>query len=107
MKWPDAIRYWIAQFLGGTAAALICLSLFGLDVVVTGTPQLSLNVTPAQGILIESILTFFLVFVFHGTGVDERRRRVAGLAIGSTGGAAAGFIYRVFIERNPTAIERS
>ncbi len=84
MTWAAAIRYWIAQLLGGTAAALICLSLFGHDVVVTGTPQLAINLTPAQGILVEAILTFFLVFVVHGTGVDERGRRVAGLAIGAT-----------------------
>lgn len=84
MKWPDAIRYWIAQLLGGTAAALVCLSLFGRDVVVSGTPQLATTLTPAQGILVEAILTFFLVFVVDGTGVDERGRRVAGLAIGST-----------------------
>ncbi len=93
---------------------------------------------------VEAILTFFLVFVVHGTGVDERGRGVAGLAIGSTvtldilfggpltgaamnparvfgpavaaqyrkyhyvywlgpllGGAAAGFVYRGFIERDP------
>jgi glycerol uptake facilitator-like aquaporin len=56
----------------------------GRDVVVTGTPQLAINLTPAQGILVEAILTFFLVFVVHGTGIDERGRRVAGLAIGST-----------------------
>ena len=147
MTVPDAIRYWISQLLGGTAAALICLSLFGRDVVVAGTPQLAISPTPlspAEGILVEAILTFFLVFVVHGTGVDERGRRVAGLAIGSTvtldilfggpltgaamnparvfgpavaagfwkahyvywigpllGGAAAGFIYRIFIERKP------
>jgi MIP family channel proteins len=83
MTWGAAIRYWIAQLLGGTAAALICLSLFGRDVVVTGTPQLAINLTPAQGILVEAILTFFLVFVVYGTGVDERGRRVAGFAIGS------------------------
>ena len=83
MTWPAAIRYWIAQVLGGTAAALICLGLFGRDVVVTGTPQLALNITPPQGIMIEAILTFFLVFVVFGTGVDERGRRVAGFAIGS------------------------
>jgi MIP family channel proteins len=147
MTWPAAIRYWIAQLLGATAAALICLSLFGRDVVVTGTPQLAIDFTPAEGILVEAILTFFLVFVVHGTGVDERGRRVAGLAIGSTvtldilfggpltgaamnparvfgpavaaqywkahyvywigpliGGAAAGFIYRVFIERHRTPV---
>lgn len=83
MTWPAAIRYWIAQLLGGIAAALICLGLFGRDVVVTGTPQLAINLTPAQGILVEAILTFFLVFVVFGTGVDERGRRVAGFAIGS------------------------
>jgi aquaporin TIP len=137
-----AIRYWIAQLLGGIAAALIVLGLFNRDVVVTGTPQLAIDLTPGQGILVEAILTFFLVFVVHGTGVDERGRRVAGLAIGFTvtldilfggpltgaamnparvfgpavaagfwkahyvywigpmlGGALAGFVYRIFIER--------
>src|SRR5438874_1805605 len=80
-----AIRYWIAQLLGGFSAALICLGLFGRDVVVTGTPQLAINLTGAQGILVEAILTFFLVFVVHGTAVDQRGgRQIAGLAIGST-----------------------
>lgn len=79
-----AIRYWIAQLLGGIAAAFICLGLFNRDVVVNGTPQLAIDLTPGQGILVEAILTFFLVFVVHGTGVDERGRRVAGLAIGAT-----------------------
>jgi MIP family channel proteins len=147
MKVADAIRYWIAQLAGGTAAALICLSLFGRDVVVTGTPQLAIDLTPAQGILVEAILTFFLVFVVHGTGIDERGRRVAGLAIGSTitldilfggpltgaamnparvfgpalaagfwkahyvywigpliGGAAGGFVYRLFIEKKAVEV---
>ena len=84
MTWPDAARYWVAQLLGGTAAALVCLGLFGRDVVVSGTPQLGTDLSGAQGVLLEAIMTFFLVFVVHGTGVDERGRRVAGLAIGST-----------------------
>jgi MIP family channel proteins len=144
MGLADAVRYWIAQLLGGITAAWICLGLFGRDVVVNGTPQLIMPITPAQGILVEAILTFFLVFVVHGTADDERGRRVAGLAIGATvtldilfggpltgaamnparvfgpavaanfwkahyiywigpllGGALAGLVYRVFIERKP------
>jgi glycerol uptake facilitator-like aquaporin len=66
------------------AAALICLGLFNRDVIVNGTPQLAIDLTPVQGIVVEAILTFFLVFVVHGTAVDERGRRVAGLAIGAT-----------------------
>jgi len=144
MGLADAFRYWIAQLLGGITAAWICLGLFGRDVVVNGTPQLATNLTAGQGILVEAILTFFLVFVVYGTAVDERGRRVAGLAIGATvtldilfgapltgaamnparvfgpavaanfwkshyiywvgpllGGALAGLVYRVFIERKP------
>ena len=144
MTVADAVRYWIAQLLGGTAAALILLGLFSRDVVVDGTPKLGGTLTPMEGIIVEAILTFFLVFVVHGTGVDQRGRRVAGLAIGSTvtldilfggpltgaamnparvfgpavvanfwnahyvywigpliGGALAGLVYRVFIERTP------
>jgi MIP family channel proteins len=84
MTLPNAIRYWISQLLGGFAAALICLGLFGRDVVVTGTPQLAINLNGGQGILVEAILTFFLVFVVYGTAVDTRSRAVAGFAIGST-----------------------
>jgi len=84
MKVPEALRYWIAQLLGALCAALICLSLFGRDVVVTGTPQLAIALTPAQGILVEAILTFFLVFVVHATAVDKRGQGLAGFAIGAT-----------------------
>jgi MIP family channel proteins len=84
MTIANAIRYWISQLLGGFTAALICLGLFGRDVVVTGTPQLAIDLNAAQGILVEAILTFFLVFVVYGTAVDERGRGVAGFAIGST-----------------------
>jgi MIP family channel proteins len=146
MTLADAIRYWIAQLLGGLAAALICLGLFARDVVVTGTPQLAINLTPVQGIVVEAILTFFLVFVVYGTAVDQRAPRLAGLVIGATvtldilfggpltgaamnparvfgpavaagfwkahyvywigpliGGALGGLVYRILIERTPTA----
>ena len=86
MTLQNALRYWAAQLLGGFVAALICLGLFGRDVVVTGTPQLAINLNGMQGILVEAILTFFLVFVIYGTAVDQRSRgaAVAGIAIGAT-----------------------
>jgi MIP family channel proteins len=84
MTLANAIRYWISQLLGAFAAALICLGLFGRDVVVNGTPQLAINLNAGQGILVEAILTFFLVFVVCGTAVDKRARGLAGFAIGAT-----------------------
>jgi len=144
MTLASALRYWIAQLLGGFTAALICRGLFGREVIVTGTPQLAINLNAGQGILVEAILTFFLVFVVYGTAIDERGRRVAGFAIGSAitldilfggpltgaamnparvfgpalasnfwrdhyvywigplvGGALAGFVYPLFMERKP------
>lgn len=84
MTLPDAVRYWIAQLLGAFFAALVCLGLFGRDVVITGTPQLATNLSGLHGIVVEAILTFFLVFVVYGTAVDERAPRLAGFAIGAT-----------------------
>ncbi len=88
MTLATAIHYWSAQLLGGfiaaLIAALICLGLFGRDVVVMGTPQLAINLNAMQGILVEAILTFFLVFVVYGTAVDKRSRTLAGFAIGAT-----------------------
>ncbi|SRR5581483_266672 len=83
MSFGAAIGYWIAQLAGATAAALICLSLFGHDVVKGGTPALT-NLSPTQGIVVEAILTFFLVFVVYGTAVDPRAPKIGGLAIGLT-----------------------
>jgi glycerol uptake facilitator-like aquaporin len=37
-----------------------------------------------QGIATEAILTFFLVLVVYGTGIDPRGPKIGGLAIGLT-----------------------
>jgi MIP family channel proteins len=84
MKIATAVGYWIAQLLGAMAAAFILLGIYDREVIVSGTPQLATNLTAGQGILVEAILTFFLVFVVYGTGVDQRSHRIAGLAIGAT-----------------------
>src|SRR5256714_8194832 len=41
MTWSEALRYWIAQLLGGISAAFIFLGLFGRDVRIPGTTHLS------------------------------------------------------------------
>jgi MIP family channel proteins len=86
MRLLQAIPYWISQLLGAVVAGWILLGLFSRDVIVTGTPQPATNLSNGQGILVEAILTFFLVFIVHATAVDERSRAraVAGLAIGGT-----------------------
>lgn len=85
MTLAATLRYWASQLLGAFCAGLVCLALFGGDVVRTGTPQLATNLSGVQGILVEALLTFFLVFVIYGTAVDERGNRgVAGLVIGAT-----------------------
>src|SRR5260370_39596286 len=63
MTLQNALRYWGAQLLGGFIAALICLGLFCRDVIITGKPQPRINLSGMKGILVEAILTFFLVFV--------------------------------------------
>ena len=84
ITFPQALAYWGAQLLGGFTAGLVALCIFGSKVVIDSTPQLTPAISPLTGVLIEAILTFFLVFVVFGTGVDERGRKIGGLAIGLT-----------------------
>ena len=86
MSLRDSLFYWAAQLLGAVAAGFLCLALFGEKAVAIGTPQLaSGGVTPFQGVVLEMVLTFLLVFVVYATAVDARGPHVvAGLAIGLT-----------------------
>ena len=84
IKAGDALLYWISQLVGATVAAYACGFLLGQDAVAKGTPQLASGVSAGQGIAVEAILTFFLVFVVYGTAVDPRGPRIGGLAIGLT-----------------------
>jgi MIP family channel proteins len=80
----DAGRYILAQLLGGAVAGFVCLLLYERAVVEAGTPQLADGLGAGRGIVIEAILTFFLVFVVFGTAIDERGPKIGGLAIGLT-----------------------
>lgn len=79
-----ALAYWISQLLGATAAAAIMLSVGGITAVSNGTPDLAPKVSVLTGILVEAVLTFFLVFVVYGSAVDSRAPKIGGLAIGLT-----------------------
>jgi len=84
----DAIGYVLAQLAGGAAGGLLAKICLGGD--MGGIPDLGFYPSGARvpveaGILIEAILTFFLVFVVYGTGIDSRfGGRIGGLAIGFT-----------------------
>ena len=81
----DAVAYVMAQCLGGiVAAALIKLAMpaEALSAVSMGTPALGNDVTLSQGLVMEIVLTSFLMFAVYGTAMDARAPKVGGLFIG-------------------------
>ena len=82
-----ALVYWVAQLAGALVAALALNAVFpdaaDLD---AGVPVVSDAVGAGSGLLMEAILTFFLVWVIFATAADERGtfKSIAGLAIGFT-----------------------
>lgn len=81
LEWAKAIRYWIAQLVGAAIAGYLLLFLLG----TTGSLGMTLpaaSVSPLQAIVIEAVLTFFLVTAVFGSAVAERNGNAAGLAIG-------------------------
>ena len=82
-----AIVYWIAQFAGAIGAAALLRWIFADDAEGNlGSPVLNPGIQPEAGLLIEAILTFFLMWVFFATMADPRGtfKSIAGLAIGLT-----------------------
>jgi MIP family channel proteins len=84
-----ALVYWSVQLLGATAGALLLRWLFSDTVRATtnlGAPALGGGVTVWQGVVIEGVLTFFLVWVVFATAADPGGafKSIAGMAIGLT-----------------------
>ncbi|GJQ23563.1 MAG: aquaporin [Planctomycetia bacterium] len=80
-----AIMYILSQITGAIIAGLALKVLFpeALNTVYLGTCMLSPGVSIGRGILMEFIVTFFLVFTVYGTLVDKRATAgFAGVAIG-------------------------
>lgn len=79
--------YWLAQLVGASLAAGILGYLYqgGPVDVHLGTPTIDPTIGSMTGVLVEAILTFFLVISVFGTAVDPRAPSgFAGLAIGLT-----------------------
>jgi aquaporin Z len=82
-----AAAYWAAQLSGATAATLVLRGVFAPDSRLdAGVPVLGEGVGAGSGLLLEGVLTFFLVWVIFATAADPRGafKSIAGLAIGLT-----------------------
>jgi MIP family channel proteins len=79
--------YVVAQLAGAAAAGFLLTAIFAPEVrqaVLGGTPVPGPGVRPMTAFLVETVLTFFLVFAVFGTAVDARAPRLGGFAIGLT-----------------------
>ncbi len=78
--WRYLLPYWISQLLGGICAAAVVTFLFG--------PGFGIHVpsvSPITAIVIEAMITFFLMLVIISVATDRRvNGAVPGLAIGLT-----------------------
>ena len=85
----ETIFYWAAQILGALAAAYFLAAVLPDSIwrpVSLGVTNLAPDFTRMHGMLLEAVLTFFLVFVVFATAVDQKGAfsKIAGFAIGLT-----------------------
>jgi aquaporin Z len=85
----DAVGYIAAQLAGAAAGAgllraAIPQTIWRQTVPPLGTPGIAPQISNGQAVLIEAILTFFLVWVVFATAIDPEGAfgKIAGLAIG-------------------------
>lgn len=83
IEFVAAIGYWVVQFLGGILGAVLLNALLP-NPGDLGVTILTEGVTPVQGLVVEIVLTFFLVNTIFNTAVSGKAGNFAGLAIGLT-----------------------
>jgi aquaporin Z len=82
-----AAVYWAAQLAGAVLGALALRATFPSEANLdSGVPVLHETIGAGSGVLLEAILTFFLVWVIFATAADPGGafKSIAGLAIGLT-----------------------
>jgi aquaporin Z len=85
--WPRVPTYLAAQAVGALVAGFALRYAFEFDPSALtrthiGTPALAGGVTPATGIMVEAILTIFVLWAVFGTAVSPLAPRIAGFGIG-------------------------
>jgi len=81
------LLYIVAQLVGATLAGLLLRVMYPQAVwqaALLGTPNLAPGVSFGLGVLIEAVLTFFLLLAVFGTAVDPRAPKIGGFGIGLT-----------------------
>jgi MIP family channel proteins len=81
------ILYIVAQLVGATLAGLLLRAIFPQVVwqaAQLGTPMLTPGISFGTGVLVEAVLTFFLLLAVFGTAVDPRAPKIGGFGIGLT-----------------------
>lgn len=84
IEWTDAIVYWVAQFLASMLAAGALFLIFNGAKNGLGATELAAGISPWQALLIEALLTFFLVTAVFHTAIAGNAKSLAGLVIGFT-----------------------
>ena len=85
MSLHDALFYILTQLIAAVAAAGVLQLMFGGYLTADGTPVPHAPFTAMKALVMETILTFILVFVIFGVAVDKRGpNAIAGLLIGLT-----------------------
>lgn len=84
IAWADAVYYWIAQFLGSILATIALFIIFNGAKNGLGATVLGKGINPLQGLLVEIILTFFLVTAVYYMAVSGKVKELSGLIIGLT-----------------------
>ncbi len=92
IQFTAAIGYWVVQFAGGIAGALVLKAVLpvatdlGVTVLqtMTNSEGTAVPITVVQGLIVEIVLTFFLVNTIFNTAVSRKAGNFAGLAIGLT-----------------------
>lgn len=87
--WARVPTYWAAQLVGGLAAGFALRYVFDFAIAAVdrthlGTPALAGTITPTVGIVLETLLTVFLMWAVYGTAVSALAPRIAGFGIGLT-----------------------